>query len=165
MVGGTLVVLWCVSSWSPAWVFSETLAAGEGATATAGVRDAAFFGSGWTPVLRGGNVNLRVTHREASVTVHLPAPGDYPATLRLDPFPEPLNNTAPLSDVQIVLNGTAILSTRLHYTPGRVGAYDVVLPRASVRSGSNRIDVRVTGPTAVGLWYVRVHPTVGNGGR
>ena len=91
VVGSTLVLLWIVWRVSPSWVFAETLGAHEDASITAGISDAAFFGGGWTPVLRSGNVSLRVTAREGTLHVHLPAVEDYPATLRMDPFPEPLH--------------------------------------------------------------------------
>ena len=162
MVGSTLVVLWVLSRLSPAWVFSETLAAREDATATAGVRDAAFFGSGWTPVLRSGNVSLRVTTTEGTVDVRLPSVDDYVATVRLDPFPEPLTeSSAQLPEVEILLNGMSIQRVKLQYTAGRVGTYSIALPRTTVRSGSNRLTIRVLdvgGGGGVGLWYVRVHP-------
>jgi hypothetical protein len=158
MVAGTLVVLWGLSRFSPSWVFAETLAANEDATATAGVREAAFFGSGWTPVLPGGNVNVRVTMDEGRIDLRLPSVDDYPATLRLDPFPAPLTDVpSQLPEVEILLNGISIRRMRLQWTPGRVGAYDIVLPRATVRRGTNRVVVRVIDGGAVALWYLRVH--------
>jgi len=162
-VGGTVAVLVVLSRLSPAWVFSETIAAREDASATAGVREAAFFGAGWTPVLRSGNVSLRVTSREGTVDVRLPSADDYTATLRLDPFPEPLTETPPtLPEVEILLNGTSLARVHLRYTPGRVGSYGIALPRTSVRRGANRVTVRVISGGAVGLWYLRVHPPSGS---
>ena len=102
-----------------------------------------------------------MTKDEGIVEVKLPAVEDYPATLRLDPFPQPLTESpAQPPEVDILLNGTSIRRMRLQWTPGRVGAYDIVLPRANVRRGSNRVTVRVIDGHAVALWYLRVHPPV-----
>lgn len=158
VTASAVLVLWIIARVSPAWVFAETLTGREDANVTAGVRDAAFFGSGWTPVLRSGNVSLRVTEHVGTFRVTLPAPGDYPATLRLDPFPEPFEaGAAGRLTAEILLNGASVATLPIRWTPGRVGSYDIVLPRASVRRGSNVITVRTQGG-AIGLWYARVHP-------
>ena len=154
-----LIVLWIVARVSPPRVFPENLAVREDATITSGIRDASFVGGGWTPVLQSGNVTLRVLTREAQLHFDLPAIDDYPATLRLDPFPEPLNDSTALPIVNVVLNNISIAQLPLRWTPGRVGAYDIVLPRAAVRRGVNRLDLRTSGP-AIGFWYLRVHPPV-----
>jgi hypothetical protein len=68
-----------------------------------------------------------------------------------------------------VLNGATIGTLHLRWTPRRVGAYDVVLPRTATRAGTNVLTLRVQPPPtpqepgltdggAVALWYVRLHP-------
>jgi hypothetical protein len=103
----------------------------------------------------------------------MPAAADYPVTLRMDPFPLPLGtDAARLPVVAIVLNDTTIATLQMLWTPGRVGSYDLVLPRAAVRQGANRLVVKIlpqpgtvgmTQPglaegNAVAVWYLRVHP-------
>jgi hypothetical protein len=173
MVGPALVVLWFINRLSPSLVFAEALRRGEDATVTAGVRDGASFGRGWSAVIGDGNVRSRIVADEAVLSIRLPEETDYPATLRMDPFPRPPDDgTTRLPTVELALNGTAVATIPLHWTPGRVGTYDVVLPRAAVRRGANRLVLVVRRPTAppdgvhtglidarvVALWYVRVHP-------
>jgi hypothetical protein len=78
-----------------------------------------------------------------------------------------------LPTVELLLNGTAVATIPLRWTPDRVGSYAVVLPRAAVRRGINHLVVRVvrqaparpdavrpglTEGDAAALWYLRVHP-------
>jgi 4-amino-4-deoxy-L-arabinose transferase-like glycosyltransferase len=170
-VGIVLAVLWFVARVSPSLVFAEALRWREDATATAGSRDAGSFERGWSELIRGTNVSMRVTVDEGTLLIRLPEANDYPATLRMDPFPRPLV-AAPgrLPLVEVALNGIPIGEIQLRWTPERVGAYDILLPRTAVRRGGNRLVLRVKRPTgsavrpglsdgdAVGLWYVRVHP-------
>ncbi len=163
---------------SPSLVFAEALRAREDATVTAGTRDAAFFRRGWSELIRGQNVSMRVATEEGALSIRLPEEGDYPATVRMDPFPQPLGDAPePLPTVEVELNGVTVASLALQWTPGRVGAYGILLPRAAVRRGANLLVLRVkraaisgtgrirpglTAGSAVGLWYVRVHPaTIG----
>jgi hypothetical protein len=111
---------------------------------------------------------------EAVLSIRLPDEADYPATLRMDPFPRPPDGaTTRLPSVELLLNGTPVTTIPLRWTPGRVGSYDFVLPRAAVRRGANRLVLRVarlpatpsdifhpglTDGDAVSLWYLRVHP-------
>jgi 4-amino-4-deoxy-L-arabinose transferase-like glycosyltransferase len=154
-----LAALWFFVRVSPSLVFAEALRAREDATVTAGSRDAAFFRRGWSELVRGGNVSMRVANDEGALSLRLPAEGDYPATLRMDPFPRPPDD-APQQwpTVEVELNGVPIASIPLQWTPGRVGAYDLGLPQGVTRRGANLLVLRVRGPGAVGLWYVRVHP-------
>jgi hypothetical protein len=46
----------------------------------------------------------------------------------------------------------------LRFTPGRVGSYDIMLPRTAAGRGTNALTVRVQNGGAIGLWYLRVHP-------
>lgn len=160
----TVIVIWLVGRVLPPRVFAEALRAGEDATVMAGARDAAFLGSGWSALLPGSNVSFRTTS-EGDLTIRLPLEGDYPVTLRMDPFPRPLAAAAPapLPVVEMWLNGTSVAAIQLEWTPDRVGTYRVVLPQAAVRRGTNRLMLRVR-PAASGdrpeiaLWYLRVHP-------
>ena len=169
------MLLWFVMRVLPAWTFAEALRTGQPAMMTAGIRDGAFFGSGWSEVTGTGtgNVRLRVAMTEGTIWLSLPAAADYPMSLRLDPFPRPLG-TAPerLPVVEVLLNEVPLHAIPLGWTPGRVGGYTVTLPRTAVRSGSNRLVLRVrraepvaprsrpglSEGDAIALWYVRVHP-------
>jgi hypothetical protein len=174
VVGPTAVLLWVVLRVLPTWTFAEALRTGEAAMVTAGVRDGAFVGPGWSEVTGTGNVRMRVATTEGTLWLPLPAVADYPVSLRLDPFPRPLG-TPPgrLPVVEVLLNGVPIEAIPLGWDPDRVGSYTVTLPRTTVRRGSNRLVLRVrradaavvprTHPglsdgDAIGLWYVRVQP-------
>lgn len=174
VAGASLAVLVFVWRIGPPLAAAEALRVREEATIAAGVRDEWSFGRGWSNATRGGNVSVRVTTTEAALSIPLPEAGDYPATIRMDPFPRPLDaadQAAP--DVQLLLNGVEITTIPLRWTPGRVGAYDVVLPATAARRGGNRLVVRVLGTSsadaavrrpgltpgaAVALWYIRVRP-------
>jgi len=141
---------------------------------TAGVRDGAFVGSGWSEVAETGNVRMRVATAAGTIWLRLPAVADYPVALRVDPFPRPLGATAGrLPVVEVVLNGVPLGAITLGWTPDRVGSYAVTLPRTTVRRGLNRLVLRVrradpavaprvrpglSAGDAIGLWYVRVQP-------
>jgi hypothetical protein len=170
-VGVVLGVLWFIGRVSPGLVFAEALRWREDAAITAGVRDGASFERGWSELMRGENVSMRVALEEGTLLLRLPDEGDYRATLRMEPFPRPLVAPPPrLPVVDVSLNNTPVGAIQLLWTPGRMGSYDIVLPRAAVRRGVNRLALRVKRPAAsqvqpgltdgdaVGLWYVRVHP-------
>lgn len=173
-VGAALVVLWFVTRLSPSLAFADALRSGQDAMVTAGVRDGAAFSSGWSTVIGNGNVRSRIVADEAVLSIRLPDEADYPATLRMDPFPRPPDEgTTRLPTVELVLNGTTVATIPLRWTPGRVGSYAIVLPRAAVRRGANDLVLRVarqpteppdavrpglTDGDAVALWYLRVHP-------
>ena len=89
----------------------------------------------------------------------------------MDPFPRPLvTSPGRLPIVEVALNDVLVGEIQLQWVPGRVGAYDILLPRTAVRRGVNRLVLRVKRPAAsglrpgltdgdaLGLWYVRVHP-------
>jgi hypothetical protein len=171
-VGAALAVLWFVARVSPPLVFAEALRVRDDATVTAGDRDSSSFGRGWSSPVRSANVTMRVATEEGALSIWLPHESDYPATLRMDPFPRPLVDAPErLPQVEVVLNGIPVMSIALRWAAGRVGAYDIVLPRAAVRRGTNSLVLRVTRPAdsamatirpgltagdAVALWYVRV---------
>ena len=177
MVGAAIVLVWFVEAVSPSLVVAEALRDGEDVSVTAGDRDRVWFGRGWSDVIDSGNVHSRVVTGEAVLRLRLPASADYPATVRMDPFPRPEDDaTTRLPSVEFMLNGTSIAAVPLRLTVGRVGAYDLVLPRAAVHQGVNELVVRVVpaardalgpiGPVrpglsdgdAASLWFVRLHP-------
>jgi len=157
----------------PPLTFTEALRHHEDAGAKAGSYDRGFFHTGWSEVLGSGNVQTRVTTSEGALSFRLPEVGDYPATLRLDPFPRPLHDRPQRSPVvEVILNGSSIANVPLKWSPDRVGAYEIVLPHTAVRPGNNVLKLRIlrapeataftrpglTEGDAVALWYVRVHP-------
>ena len=174
VVGPAVMMLWLVLRVLPTWTFTEALRTGEAAMLSAGDRDGAFVGSGWSAVAGTGNVRMRVTTTEGTIWLRLPAVADYPVALRMDPFPRPLDATpGRLPVVEVVLNGVPLEAIALDWTPGRVGSYTVTLPRTAVRRGLNRFVLRLrradpaaaprirpglSDGDAVGLWYVRVQP-------
>ena len=159
-----VLVIWLVYRVLPSRVFAETLRAGEDATLTAGVRDATFFGPGWSSVIRGSNVSARSTLSDGVLSIRLPEPGDYPAMLRIDPYPRPAAaSSTELPIVDVLLNDAPVTTLQLEWSPDRVGTYRFVLPHAAVRRGTNQITLRVRpsvsgGLSGISLWYLRVHP-------
>jgi hypothetical protein len=112
------------------------------------------------------------------LSVRLPEAREYSATLRMDPFPRPLDTPQALPVVDVVLNGVPIASLMLQWTPERVGTYPLRLPRASVRRGANQLVLHIRRPgtgavaparpgltpaSAVGVWYLRVHAAAPSG--
>lgn len=175
---GVGIGVWTVTRVLPVLTVREALLAGEAVTITAGGRDGSFFGEGWSePVDM--SVPVRVSQGPYSVVwVPLPRVQDYDLILRVDPFPRPLGNgTDGLPVVRVFVNGHALSRLDLHWTLGRVGSYEVRLPRSVVKAGFNRLtlaaEVSPSGAT-VGtpparaatpgagfrLWYVRVRPPV-----
>jgi 4-amino-4-deoxy-L-arabinose transferase-like glycosyltransferase len=171
-----LAVTWVLVHLLPPRIGEERLRNGEETTVFA-AHDAtgAFFGPGWSAVTGTGNVQARVVARSADVFLRLPRAADYPLTMRLDPFPRPLNDSpAHLPRVELRLNGTPLATTLLRWTPDRVGAYDIVLPQAATHAGKNVLTFLVrhafdatplarpglSEGDAVAVWYVRVHAPV-----
>jgi hypothetical protein len=176
-MGTALVVLWFIGRISPSLVFAEALKAGDDVSVTAGARDGASFGRGWADLVVSGNVSSRIATDEAELRVRLPEAREYSATLRMDPFPQPIgDDPVRLPRADVVLNGIPVATIGVRWTPGRVGSYPIVLPRAAVRRGINRLVLRVVPPApgssdlaspprpgltdgdALALWYLRVHP-------
>jgi 4-amino-4-deoxy-L-arabinose transferase-like glycosyltransferase len=173
-VGGTLVLLWFAWHAGPSGASAEALRARDEITIAAGARDGWAFRSGWSNLMQGANVSMRVTTGEGALSIGLPAAADYSTTIRMDPFPRPIDGgDQSATDVDVVLNGVPVTTIPLRWTAGRVGAYDVVLPAAATRPGENRLVLRVndsrtpaaprarrglTPGRAVALWYVRVRP-------
>jgi 4-amino-4-deoxy-L-arabinose transferase-like glycosyltransferase len=168
---------WAVVDILPPLVIRESLSAGEDVMITVSGRDAAFIGRGWSAPMTDDSVTSRVAvDSEAEVLVPIPGARDYGVTIRVDPFPKPLADTSGhLPVVDLFLNGTFVSRVELRWTPGRVGAYDLRLPRSALTRGLNRlrfVTVTAVPPSAEGrvvvpgvsdgslfaLWYVRIRP-------
>jgi 4-amino-4-deoxy-L-arabinose transferase-like glycosyltransferase len=164
---------WAASRVMPVLTARESLLAGEAMTITSGSRDGSFFTTGWSQPLREGNVTARVSGGSiAAVNLPLPRSRDHSMTLRLDPFPRPLEEApAGLPTVRVFLNGHPVARLDLRWNPERVGAYDVRLPGHAVKEGINRLELLAEPATAAGLpsaavpdvprfrlWYVRIRP-------
>jgi hypothetical protein len=173
LVGAALAMLWLIDAVSPSLVALEALHDGDDVSLVAGDRDTSTFGSGWSNVIGSVNVRSRVVTNEAVIHLLLPESADYGATVRMDPFPKPLDNEpARVPTIEFVLNGGQVATTTLHPTLDRVGAYDVVLPKSLVRRGLNDLVVRVVRASpevpgvrpglsngdAASVWFVRLHP-------
>ena len=124
VVGVAVVALWFVWRGGPAFAFAEALRAHEEGTVMAGVRDGWSFRSGWSNVMRSGNVSVRVAAEEAALSIRLPEAGDYPITIRMDPFPRPIDaSIQSAAAVEVALNGAHVTTIPLRWTAGRMGAY------------------------------------------
>jgi len=176
--GGVALGLWIVVRALPVLTVRESLLAGEAVTIMAGPRDGWFFTKGWSRPVTEGNVTARVAQGPFSIVrLHLPRKEDYGATLRLDPFPRPLEPPgAGLPAVRVFVNGSMVARFDLRWNPERVGSYEVRLPAHAVNAGSNRLELLVEGagagaappgvpavrPSGGGgrfrLWYVRIRP-------
>jgi hypothetical protein len=158
----------------PPLAVAEQLAAGEDVTVTTGGRDEAFFRDGWSAPSGTGVVTLRdALGPRASVWLRLP-PRDYSVTLRLDPFPRPAGETAAaLPTISVLLNRNLVGRFPLRWNSTRVGSYDILLPRALVREGFNRLEIVAMPaapgdepagdggrPTTFSIWHVRIRPVV-----
>jgi hypothetical protein len=104
VVGPAVVLLWLVLRVLPTWTFTEALRTGEAGMLTAGIRDGAFVGSGWSEVTGRGNVRMRIATTEGTIWLPLPAVADYPmsdpprsfpATARHDARAAPRGGGAP----------------------------------------------------------------------
>jgi hypothetical protein len=175
------VGVWTVFRVLPVLTLRESLAAGEDVTITAGSRDGSFFGEGWSRAFGRGNVTRRASKPPYSVIwVPMFPVGGYTMTVRLDPFPAPLQGRPRRPPVVWVsLNGRTLRKLELGWSPERVGSYDIDLPRAALRNGFNRFvftldlsrelssaEERPAGTepseaTGFSLWYLRVRsPTM-----
>ena len=145
-----VALFWCIERVTPPRVAAETLRLQHEVSIATGSRDRAFYQDGWSDSFSAGNVTFRVTRGDGVIAFRLPAVGDYSATLRMDPFPRIVTDATPrLPEVELFLNGKALSTIGLTSTPGRVGAYDVVLPRDTVRAGVNRLVIRIKRPATV----------------
>jgi hypothetical protein len=174
VVGIGTAGLWFVTWASPSWIFNQTLRARETGMVTAGTRDAAFFSRGWSDVVRAGNVvSLRVANADGLLSLPLPVVSDYTVSVRMDPFPRPVEDAPTrLPVVDVTVNGAPVGAIALQWKADRFGSYEFVLPRALVHPGANRLGFHVRRPglpaeairpgitdgDAISVWYVRVSP-------
>lgn len=169
--------IWMMTRSLPILTARESLRSPEAVTIAAGQRDGAFFAEGWYPPVTAGSVTARVSEGRVSIVeIPLPRVADYSMTVRLDPFPRPFEGTAHMPTVRVFLNRAFLCDLPLRWNPERVGSYDIILPRAAVKDGRNRLVLMLApgpganspdgGPPQPGLsdgaafrlWYVRVRP-------
>jgi hypothetical protein len=172
-LGGIAVVVWMIVRVLPVLTVRESLLANRRTVIAAGPRDGSFFREGWSDKVKTHTVTARVARGERSVVdIPLPRSADYNITVRLDPFPPPVDGAGDLPSVRILFNGVLLRTVTLTWNPERVGSYDLVLRRAMVRPGLNRLvfvgDHGSAADAAAGqrrpnrsfrLWYVLVVPT------
>jgi hypothetical protein len=170
---------WFLQRGLPVLVARETLGLGDAVTIGNTTDDGGFFGEGWLPPVTVGAARVRVaTGAVSTVDIPLPRADEYTMTIRIDPVPRPLDDEAPTPTVRVAFNGTPVLDIAVQWTPGRIGAYDLAIPRALARSGTNRLTLVLASPTpgtasggrrpspglsdgsAFALWYVRVRPPI-----
>lgn len=153
-------VVWMMTRVFPPLMVKEALRAGENVSITAGDRDAAFFVDGWEAPVREGNVTTRAARGPYStLDVPLPEAREYGMTVRLDPHPRPVEGVERhLPAMIIYINNQRLASFPLSWNPQRVGAYDVDLPPALVKAGTNRMTFMSENGSGFKLWYVRVRP-------
>jgi 4-amino-4-deoxy-L-arabinose transferase-like glycosyltransferase len=139
-LGGIAVVAWMMLRVFPVMIFRETLLAKRGAVIVAGPRDSSFFKGGWSDRITTFNVTARVARGERSVVdIPLSRAADYHITVRLDPFPPPSEGANGLPSVRILFNGVLLRTVALTWDPEKVGSYDLLVRRALVRPGRNRL--------------------------
>jgi 4-amino-4-deoxy-L-arabinose transferase-like glycosyltransferase len=172
-LGGIAVVAWMILRVFPVLTVREALLANREAVIAAGPRDESFFREGWSGRVKTYNVTARVARGERSVVdIPLPRSADYNIKVRLDPFPPPSDGVDDLPSVRIFFNGDLLRRVTLTWNPEKVGSYDLVLRKALVRPGLNRLMFvgdrgSATEAAADGrqpnrsfrLWYVLVQPT------
>ena len=160
----------------PVMVVREAIRLNEQVTITSGDRDGWFFDRAWSRPFTEGTVTARIS-REAHSSVWLPFArvDDYELTIRIDPFPRPLEGaTTAKTTLHVLMNDQAVARFDMGFNPERIGAYEVRLPRTVVKTGLNRLTFapetlpsapRLKEParTAAGhesanvrLWYVQV---------
>jgi len=123
----------------PYLILRESIGRGEAAMIRAGTRDRALLTDGWSELVVRGNVTARfATKQNATVRIPLQHTRSYKLLLRIDPFQYP---GAPPQKVQIDLNSQPIAALDLAWNPERVGQYELSLPPAAVRSGSNTLSL------------------------
>jgi hypothetical protein len=155
--------VWITQRVLPVLVTKESLRHGETVAVMAGSRDAPFFVDGWGPAETAGNVTARVTDLHGG-TIWLPLPEmrDYRLTLRVDPFPPPVDRPERLPWVHVAVNGQLLQAFDMTWNPERVGAYTTVVPRHLLKEHGNLLELSSLTRTArrarLRLWYVQIHP-------
>jgi len=143
LIGITIVFLGLAAvaaRWWPWLEFREALSAGEAAIVEFGARDAAFVDAGWSAPARSGDRHVRfATAIRASVHVPLPQRRPYRVRLRLDPFEADRPQR-----ISVFVNSAPIGTVLAGETPEVDGAYELPMPAAAVREGTNRIELLAT---------------------
>jgi hypothetical protein len=121
----------------------EEVRLGLPTTILVGLDDWPFFGDGWRWPRKEGNQSTRQSVGKASV-IRLPLePGyDYRLSLRLG---RSCASAAPLN-LRVAVNGQAAAEIAVRYLPDRMERYEVTIPKALVREGTNRVELSPTGP-------------------
>jgi 4-amino-4-deoxy-L-arabinose transferase-like glycosyltransferase len=172
---GAGLALWIAAAWLNYKRTEESIAAGREATVFVGPRDRAFFTEGWYAPLRRGNVRVRFSRGPRAVMrLPLRAGRSYALRLRLDPVPLA---GAPPTVARVLLNGVAVAELSLEWDERRIGSYEALLPRESLRDGDNRLELvadrstltRSVQPetegipagwdTAFQVWYIQLSPS------
>jgi Dolichyl-phosphate-mannose-protein mannosyltransferase len=126
----------------PVLVVREAIRLNEPVTIRAGDRDSGFFDrAAWSRPVEEGTVTARISRDpQSSVWLPLARVDDYDLTIRVDPFPRPLEGaTIEKTTLRVFLNDQAVARFDLGFNPERVGTYDVRLPRTVVKTGFNRL--------------------------
>jgi 4-amino-4-deoxy-L-arabinose transferase-like glycosyltransferase len=138
----------------------------------AGAADVLFFGEGWYPPVRTGNVTGRYS-RGAKAVIRFPVfvPADSLLTLRMQPYSD---EAEPARNIRVSINRAEVSAIRVEWNAQRAGSYDVAIPKELLHEGWNTIDLKADGSTvappdeqrfialragqdtAFFLWYVRV---------
>jgi hypothetical protein len=133
------VAMFCVRWW-PWLEFREALSAREAATIEFGERDTPFLSGGWSPPLRSGDRRVRyATAIRSTVRVPLPERRAYRLRLRLDPF-----ELERRQRITVFVNAAPIGTILAGETAETDGAYELLMPVAAVREGTNRIELLAT---------------------
>jgi PA14 domain-containing protein/dolichyl-phosphate-mannose-protein mannosyltransferase len=161
----------------PVMVVREAIRLNEPVTITSGDRDGWFFDCAWSRPFAEGTVTARISREpHSSVWLPLARVDDYALTIRIDPFPRPLEGaTTTKTTLHVFMNEQAVARFEMAFNPERVGAYEVRLPRTVVKTGLNRLTFapetvqsapRLSEPARttpaghesanVRLWYVQV---------
>jgi hypothetical protein len=141
---------------TPSLIFKETVQAGEPATILAGDRDSAFFQNDWPQLVTRGTPTRVAPGPRATIVLPLPVRATYDALVRVDPSTEPVRPGAPVSRIQLLLNGRLVAVCDPGSTPSRIGLCSGVFPADDVRVGPNRLTLVTEHPFGFRVWYVRI---------
>ena len=113
----------------------------------AGPGDGVFFGDGWYEPVDVGAVTGRYS-RGPAATMFVPVfeTTDTLFTFRMqacDATPAPTRN------VRVTVNGNDVSMLPVVWDPEKAGSYDVPIPRAVLREGWNRVELRADGSSII----------------